>query len=77
MNTQSKASSRANSEAVSDSRQFRKAKVVAEKFGVHPKTIHHWAALGHIKAFKLNQRVVLYDIEQVEAYVRSSIGDAA
>lgn len=51
-------------------RKFSKAKPLATRFGVCAKSIHRWANAGHIGRFKLNDRVVLFDEAEVEAFVQ-------
>jgi hypothetical protein len=48
---------------------FSKAKPLAARIGVCAKSIHRWAAAGHIHRFKVNARVVLFDAAEVMAFV--------
>ena len=50
-------------------RKFSKAKPLAVRFGLCPKTISRWGAAGLISRYKLNARVVLFDPAEVLAYV--------
>jgi hypothetical protein len=71
MNTSLRPKSLTNTRASAsdDSRAFAKAKPIAKRFGVHPKTVMRWAAAGHIHAHKLNDRLILYNVEEVFAFV--------
>jgi predicted site-specific integrase-resolvase len=51
-------------------RKFRKAKPLAERFGVCRKTLFRWADAGLISRHKINSRVVLFDATEVETFVR-------
>jgi hypothetical protein len=50
-------------------RRFSKAKPLAARFGVCPKTIARWGAAGLISRYKLNPRVVLFDPAEILAYI--------
>lgn len=58
------------SAAVAD-RQFCKAKVIASKIGTCARTIHRWSAAGHFAARKVTERVVVYDLAEVLAFVEA------
>ena len=53
-------------------RRFCKAKVLAERLGVSPRTIFRWADAGKITRHKINARVVLFCEEEVAAFVGSA-----
>jgi excisionase family DNA binding protein len=53
-------------------RKFSKAKVVAERLGVCPRTIFRWANDGKIARHKINARVVLFDEAEVLALVEAA-----
>jgi hypothetical protein len=53
-------------------RQFSKAKTIAEKLGVCPRTIFRWADDGRIARHKINARVVLFDEAEVLALIESA-----
>lgn len=53
-------------------RRFTKAKSLANKLEVHPKTIFRWADAGHIGRYKVNARVVLFDEQEVVAFIEKS-----
>jgi hypothetical protein len=53
-------------------RQFSKAKVIAEKLGVCPRTIFRWADQGRIARHKINPRVVLFDEMELIALLHSA-----
>ena len=50
-------------------RRFSKARVVAERLGVCPRTIFRWANDGKIARHKINSRVVLFDEAEVLALI--------
>ena len=50
-------------------RRFSKARVVAERLGVCPRTIFRWANDGKIARHKINARVVLFDEAEVLALI--------
>jgi len=53
-------------------RSFSKAKVLAQRLGVCPGTIFRWADDGMISRHKINARVVLFDEQEVAAFLDSS-----
>ena len=53
-------------------RRFTKAKALADKLGVCPRTLFRWANAGQITRHKINARVVLFDETEVAAFVESS-----
>lgn len=53
-------------------RRFSKAKAVAERLGVCPRTIFRWADDGKITRHKINARVVLFDEAEVIALIESA-----
>lgn len=53
-------------------RRFSKAKTIAEKLGVCPRTIFRWADDGKIARHKVNARVVLFDEAEVLALIESA-----
>lgn len=53
-------------------RRFRKAKAIAEKLGVCPRTIFRWADGGMLTRHKINARVVLFDETEVLALIEST-----
>ncbi len=53
-------------------RKFSKAKVIAERLGLCPRTIFRWADDGKIARHKINARVVLFDEVEVLALVDSA-----
>jgi hypothetical protein len=48
-------------------RKFSKARAIAARYGLCPKTIFRLADKGQIHRFKLNERVVLFDDNEVAA----------
>jgi excisionase family DNA binding protein len=52
-------------------RKFSKARSIAERLGICPRTIFRWADAGKITRYKVNQRVVLFSEVEVVAYVES------
>jgi predicted DNA-binding transcriptional regulator AlpA len=55
-----------------DDRKFIKARPLAGKLGLCPRTIFRWADAGHIHRFKINERVVHFDENEVMAFVQAS-----
>jgi hypothetical protein len=53
-------------------RKFSKAKSIAKQIGVHPKTLFRWAEEGRISRFKLNPRIVVFDLSEVAALIKSA-----
>lgn len=53
-------------------RRFSKAKTIAERLGVCPRTIFRWADDGKIARHKINARVVLFDEAEVLALIDSA-----
>jgi predicted site-specific integrase-resolvase len=51
---------------------FNKAKVIAQKLGVCPRTIFRWADEGRITRHKINARVVLFDEAEVVSLVQAA-----
>lgn len=59
-------------------RKFAKARALAAKINVHPKTLLRWADAGLIHRHKVNARVVLFDEAEVLAFIeRSRVSTAA
>lgn len=59
-------------------RKFAKARALAAKINVHPKTLHRWANAGLVHRHKLNARTVLFDEAEVIGLIeRSKVGTAA
>ena len=59
-------------------RRFSKAKALAGRLGVCPRTLFRWADAGLITRHKINARVVLFDESEVVAMLESSrIGSAS
>ena len=53
-------------------RRFSKAKTIAERLGVCPRTIFRWADDGKIARHKINARVVLFDEAEVVSLLESA-----
>ena len=53
-------------------RKFSKAKPIAEKLGLCPRTIFRMADAGRITRFKVNERVVLFDESEIAAIIESA-----
>lgn len=53
-------------------RRFSKAKVVANRLGLCPRTIFRWADSGKLTRHKVNARVVLFDEAEVEKLLESA-----
>ncbi len=53
-------------------RKFSKARSVAQRLGICPRTIFRWADAGKITRHKINARVVLFDESEVTAFIDSA-----
>jgi len=53
-------------------RRFSKAKSIADRLGVCPRTVFRWADAGKIARYKINQRVVIFDEAEVAAFIESA-----
>lgn len=53
-------------------RRFSKARALAGRLGICPRTIFRWADQGLITRHKINARVVLFDDSEVEAFIVSA-----
>lgn len=53
-------------------RRFSKAKTIAERLGVCPRTVFRWADAGRLARHKINARVVLFDEAEVLAFIESA-----
>lgn len=58
--------------AVFPVRTFTKARPLAARVGVHPKTLMRWADAGLIHRHKINSRVVLFDEREVLSFIVSA-----
>ncbi|MBC8040082.1 MAG: hypothetical protein H7Y06_06040 [Opitutaceae bacterium] len=52
--------------------RFAKARPIAERYGLSPRTIFRWANAGLIRRYKVNDRVVLFNDEEVSAFIKST-----
>lgn len=53
-------------------RRFSKAKSIADRLGICPRTLFRWANAGKITRHKINARVVLFDDAEVVAFIESA-----
>jgi hypothetical protein len=53
-------------------RAFSKAKPIASRLGICPRTLFRWANDGKIARHKINDRVVLFDEAEVIAFIEST-----
>jgi hypothetical protein len=53
-------------------RRFSKAKSLAVRLDICPRTIFRWADQGMITRHKINARVVLFDEAEVVAFIESA-----
>ncbi len=53
-------------------RKYSKARPIAERLGICPRTIFRWADAGKITRHKINARVVLFDETEVAAFIASA-----
>ena len=58
------------SKSHSSKSQFLNAKKAGELFGVHPNTIRNWYKAGYFKKYVI-EGVSLYDVEQIETFIKS------
>jgi hypothetical protein len=59
-------------DAASEFRGFSKARPIAQKIGLCPKTIRRWSNKGYIKRFKLSDRISLYDEKEIYDYIQAA-----
>jgi hypothetical protein len=52
--------------------KFSKARTIANRLGVCPRTIFRWADSGKITRHKINARVVLFDEAEITALIRAA-----
>jgi len=72
MNANSATSSRSPQVNASTMRRFSKAKSLAVRLDICPRTIFRWADQGRITRHKVNARVVLFDEAEVVAFIESA-----
>ncbi|MDB6093158.1 MAG: hypothetical protein JWM32_720 [Verrucomicrobia bacterium] len=53
-------------------RKFSKARSIADRLGICPRTIFRWADAGKITRHKINARVVLFDEADVVAFIEAA-----
>jgi hypothetical protein len=53
-------------------RKFSKAKSIADRLGICPRTVFRWSNAGKITRHKINARVVLFDEAEVAAFIVSA-----
>ena len=56
----------------SPGRTYSKAKALASKLGVHPKTLFRWSQAGRIHRYKVTGRVVLFDESEVAELIENA-----
>jgi hypothetical protein len=59
-------------DSASEFRGFSKARPIAQKIGLCPKTIRRWSNLGYITRFKLSDRISLYSEEEIYGYIQAA-----
>ena len=72
MNKHKSAKPRPELSANGNAGRFSKAKVLAARIGIHPKTLFRWADAGLIHRHKVNDRVVLFDEDEIFEFIASS-----
>jgi hypothetical protein len=72
MNTNRAISPRSPQADASAIRRFSKAKSLAVRLDICPRTIFRWADQGMITRHKINARVVLFDDAEVVAFIESA-----
>ena len=53
-------------------RKYSKARSIAARIGLHPKTIFRLADAGKIHRYKINDRVVLFCEEEIAAFIEAA-----
>ena len=53
-------------------RKYSKARPIAARIGLHPKTIFRLADAGKIHRYKLNERTVLFDEAEIAAFIAAA-----
>ena len=53
-------------------RKYSKARPIAARIGLHPKTLFRWADAGKIHRHKINERTVLFDEAEIAAFIASA-----
>jgi predicted site-specific integrase-resolvase len=53
-------------------KRFSKARTIAGRLGVCPRTIFRWADSGKITRHKINSRVVLFDEAEIADLIRAA-----
>ncbi|MCF3651768.1 helix-turn-helix transcriptional regulator [Synoicihabitans lomoniglobus] len=61
-----------HSAVTSGPRQFLKARPLADRLGINPRTLFRWAESGRISKFKIHQRLVVFDVAEVERLIEDS-----
>lgn len=51
---------------------FSRASAVAARLGISTKTVHRWAEAKKLSSYKINDRVVLFDEDEIDALVESA-----
>jgi hypothetical protein len=72
MNANSASSPRSTPTPPQTLRRFSKAKSLAVRLDICPRTIFRWADRGMITRHKINARVVLFDDAEVIAFIESA-----
>ena len=53
-------------------RKMSKAAPLAARLGLNKKTLFRWADAGKVSRFKINDRIVLFDERQVDAFIEAA-----
>jgi len=72
MNKSASPASEEKTEAPPAYRKFSRPKPLAGKIGVSVKTLHRWADAGHIHRHKVSEMIVLFDENEVFAFIERS-----
>jgi hypothetical protein len=72
MNSTTKSNSPRGGSVDLAARKFSKARSLAERLGICPRTIFRWADAGKITRHKINARVVLFDESEINALIDSA-----
>ncbi len=71
MTTNSKPTSTASLPTGTGDRKYSKARPLADRLGICPKTLFRWAKAGRINRFVVTRRTVLFAEDEVDAMIRS------
>jgi len=59
-------------QSLRDPARFVKARIISVRYGICSKTVFRWADAGFIHRHKVTARTVLFDVAEVEEFIRSA-----